>query len=38
MLTEHDNKENRDLHLNSGMEDGVQDALDILERIAVSLA
>jgi uncharacterized protein YndB with AHSA1/START domain len=31
ILVEHQNRENRDGHLNSGMEDGLQDALQLLE-------
>jgi len=38
LLTQHKNKANRDAHLNSGMEDGLQDALDLMEEVAVSLA
>jgi uncharacterized protein YndB with AHSA1/START domain len=34
---QHTSKENRDAHVNSGMEDGLQDALDLLEEVAVSL-
>jgi uncharacterized protein YndB with AHSA1/START domain len=34
MLVEHSNKEHRDMHVDSGMEDGLQDALDLLEQIA----
>jgi uncharacterized protein YndB with AHSA1/START domain len=37
-LIEHRNKGNRDAHLRSGMEAGVQDGMDLLEQIAVSLA
>ena len=37
VLVEHDSKESRDGHLNSGMEAGMQDALSLLERVAVSL-
>jgi uncharacterized protein YndB with AHSA1/START domain len=36
-LVEHTSKEHRDAHINSGMEDGLQDALDLLEEVAVSL-
>ena len=34
MLVQHQNKDNRDAHLNSGMEDGLQDALGLLEEVA----
>jgi uncharacterized protein YndB with AHSA1/START domain len=37
ILVEHASKEHRDAHVNSGMEDGLQDALDLLEQVAVSL-
>jgi uncharacterized protein YndB with AHSA1/START domain len=37
ILVEHRTKEGRDAHVESGMEDGLQDALDLLEEIAVSL-
>jgi uncharacterized protein YndB with AHSA1/START domain len=37
MLVQHSCQEHRDAHVNSGMEDGLQDALDMLEQIAVSL-
>jgi uncharacterized protein YndB with AHSA1/START domain len=35
ILVEHQNQEFRDLHLQSGMEDGLQDALDLLEELAL---
>jgi uncharacterized protein YndB with AHSA1/START domain len=38
LLVEHESKEHRDAHVNSGMEDGLQDALDLLEQVARSLA
>jgi len=38
VLVQHQNKANRDRHINYGMESGMQKAMDILERIAVSLA
>ena len=38
LLVEHENREHRDAHVNSGMEDGLQDALDLLEQVARSLA
>ena len=34
LLVEHENKENRDAQLASGMEDGLQDALTLLEGVA----
>lgn len=37
LLVQHDSKESRDGHVNSGMEGGLQEALDALEQIAVSL-
>ena len=37
ILVQHSNKTFRDMHVESGMEDGLQDALDLLEEIAVSL-
>ena len=37
VLVEHPTKEGRDAHINSGMEPGMQDALDLLEQVAVSL-
>jgi uncharacterized protein YndB with AHSA1/START domain len=37
MLVQHSSKEHRDAHINSGMEDGLQDALNLLEEVAVSL-
>ena len=37
ILVEHSCKEHRDAHVGSGMEDGLQDALDLLEQVAVSL-
>jgi uncharacterized protein YndB with AHSA1/START domain len=37
VLVEHPTKEGRDAHINSGMEDGMQDALDLLEQVAISL-
>ena len=38
ILTEHTRQEYRDMHVNSGMEAGMQEALDKLERVAVELA
>jgi uncharacterized protein YndB with AHSA1/START domain len=37
ILTQHSSKANRDAHINSGMEPGMQDALDLLEQVASSL-
>ncbi len=37
ILVQHASKEQRDAHINSGMEAGLQDALDLLEQVAVSL-
>ena len=37
-LVHHDSPEARDMHLNSGMEAGMQDAFDRLEQVAISLA
>ena len=37
ILVEHPTKEGRDMHIESGMEDGLQDALDLLEGVAGSL-
>ena len=38
VLVEHPTKEGRDAHIESGMEDGMQDAMDLLEDVAASLA
>jgi uncharacterized protein YndB with AHSA1/START domain len=37
ILVQHSSKEHRDAHVESGMEAGLQDALDLLEQVAVSL-
>jgi uncharacterized protein YndB with AHSA1/START domain len=37
ILVEHANRENRDMHVNSGMEDGLQDAFELLEQTAIAL-
>ena len=37
ILVTHQTKEYRDAHLESGMEDGLQDALDLLEGVATEL-
>ena len=34
---QHASKADRDAHIDSGMEDGLQDAMDLLEQVAVSL-
>jgi uncharacterized protein YndB with AHSA1/START domain len=38
VLVQHDSQEHRDAHIASGMEAGLQDAMDLLERVAISLA
>ena len=38
VLVQHMSKQHRDAHIESGMEDGMQDALDLLERVAASLS
>jgi uncharacterized protein YndB with AHSA1/START domain len=37
VLVEHPTKTGRDAHINSGMESGMQDAMDLLEQVAISL-
>jgi uncharacterized protein YndB with AHSA1/START domain len=37
ILMQAPSKEVRDAHIDSGMEDGLQDALDLLEQVAISL-
>ncbi len=37
LLVQHESKEHRDAHINSGMEGGMQEAMDHLEQVAVSL-
>jgi uncharacterized protein YndB with AHSA1/START domain len=37
ILVQHTSKEHRDAHIESGMEAGMQDAMDLLEEVAVSL-
>jgi uncharacterized protein YndB with AHSA1/START domain len=37
VLVQHTSKEGRDAHINSGMETGMQEGMDLLEQIAVSL-
>lgn len=38
ILVKHADRASRDMHINSGMEDGLQDALDLLELEAIALA
>ena len=38
LLVKHANKQDRDMHVNSGMEGGMQEGFDLLEQIAVELA
>ncbi len=37
ILVEHTSQEHRDMHLNSGMEEGMNESLDYLEQVAASL-
>lgn len=37
ILVQHEKKEHRDAHIESGMEAGMQDAMDLLEGVAISL-
>jgi uncharacterized protein YndB with AHSA1/START domain len=37
ILVQHSSKEHRDAHIESGMEAGLQDALDLLEQVSISL-
>ncbi len=37
VLVQHASKEARDAHINSGMETGMQEGMDLLERVAISL-
>jgi uncharacterized protein YndB with AHSA1/START domain len=37
ILVQHEKPEHRDAHINSGMEAGMQDAMDLLEEVAISL-
>src|SRR5438067_1014954 len=37
ILVQHTRQEHRDVHINSGMEGGMQEAMDHLEQVAVSL-
>ncbi len=36
ILVQHTSREHRDAHINSGMEAGLQDAMDLLEQVAIS--
>lgn len=38
VLVQHETREHRDGHINSGMEAGMQDAMDLLEEVSLSLA
>jgi uncharacterized protein YndB with AHSA1/START domain len=38
VLVQHSCREHRDAHIESGMEDGMQEAMDKLEQVAISLA
>lgn len=37
ILVQHQSQEHRDAHINSGMETGLQKAMDVLEQVALSL-
>jgi uncharacterized protein YndB with AHSA1/START domain len=37
VLVQHASKEHRDAHIESGMEGGMQEAMDLLEQVAISL-
>jgi uncharacterized protein YndB with AHSA1/START domain len=37
ILVQHKSKQDRDAHIESGMEAGMQDAMDLLEQVAISL-
>jgi len=37
ILVQHSSREHRDAHINSGMEDGLQDAMALLEEVVASL-
>ncbi|HEY0736966.1 MAG TPA: SRPBCC family protein [Herpetosiphonaceae bacterium] len=37
ILVQHKSQEHRDAHINSGMEAGMQDAMDLLEQVAILL-
>ena len=36
-LVQHQTQTHRDMHINSGMEDGMQDAMDFLEQVTIEL-
>jgi uncharacterized protein YndB with AHSA1/START domain len=38
ILVQHSRQEHREAHINSGMEAGMQDAMDLLEQVAISLS
>jgi uncharacterized protein YndB with AHSA1/START domain len=38
VLVQHSRPEHRDAHINSGMESGMQESMDLLEEVAISLA
>ncbi len=38
ILVQHSSQEDRDAHINSGMEAGMQESMDALEQVAISLA
>jgi uncharacterized protein YndB with AHSA1/START domain len=38
ILVQHASQQDRDRHINSGMEDGMQESMDRLEQVAISLA
>ena len=38
ILVEHSGQEGRDAHVNSGMEAGMQEGMDIMEQVAIALA
>jgi uncharacterized protein YndB with AHSA1/START domain len=37
ILVQHTSRQNRDMHVNSGMEDGLQEAMDHLDQVVASL-
>ena len=37
ILVQHESQEHRDAHISSGMEAGMQDAMDLLEEVAIAL-
>jgi uncharacterized protein YndB with AHSA1/START domain len=38
LLVQHQNRQNRDMHVNSGMEGGLQESLDLAEQLARALS